>query len=75
MIGVFYLDVKATVLLMVVLLLVIGGIAVGFAVVFGKRYQAGGSKQQKYFCVACCVLSCVCVITVIQITLMFRQLL
>lgn len=42
------------------------------AVWFGRQYQAGGNKNHKYICVACTVASCVCIITAIQIYLMFR---
>lgn len=61
-----------TILLLVGILLLLGLAAVVGAWYFGKQYQAGGKKQQKYICVTCCVASCVCLITAIQILWMFR---
>lgn len=54
-------------------LIIIGLFAVGMACFFGRRYKAGGSKSQKYFCVCCCVASCVCIITAIQLLFMFHS--
>ncbi len=67
------MDLQHTILLLVGFLIVLGVAAAVVAWYFGRQYQSGGSKRQKYVCVACCVGSCVCIITAIQILLMFRN--
>lgn len=47
--------------------------AVGMAYFFGKRYHADGNKSYKYLCVCCCVSSCVCIVTAIQLLFMFHS--
>ena len=69
------MDVKSTILTYVFLLLAVGIAAIGFAVYFGKRYNAMGGKKNKVICVGCSVLACVCIMTAGQIILMFRQIL
>lgn len=69
------METKSTITLMMLVLLLLGGVTVMLAVHFGKQYQAGGDKNKKYLCVFCCVSSCVCIITAIQILFMFRPLL
>ena len=67
------MDIKTTIQLMLLCLLAISVIAVIAAVFFGRQYKAGGTKKQKYLCVACSVASCVCLITAIQIWFVFRN--
>ena len=69
------MDVKTTIIVMIALLAVLGIAAVLAAVLFGKRYQAGGSKKQKYLCVCCTVAGFVSIVTAVQIFLMFRVIL
>ena len=40
-----------------------------------KISNAGGTKKQKYLCVGCTVASCVCLMTAVQIVMMFRNVL
>ncbi len=53
------MDLQHTILLLVGFLIVLGVAAAIVAWYFGRQYQSGGSKRQKYICVACCVGSCV----------------
>lgn len=69
------METKSAITLMILVLLLLGGVAIVLAVHFGKQYQAGGGKNKKYLCVVCCVFSCVCIVTAIQILFMFRPLL
>ena len=49
--------------------------AAAAAAVFGKRYKQIGMRKNKLICVCFTVMSCVCVVTAIQIVLMFRNVL
>lgn len=69
------MEIQQFIKLFVTILLVLGGAAMGVAFYFGKQYQAGGSKREKYICVGCSVASCVCFITAIQVIIMFRNVL
>ncbi len=60
---------------MIALLVLVGIGALYGAIYFGKRYQAGGTKKQKYSCVCCTVAGFVCIVTAVQILLMFRVML
>ena len=64
-----------TIIGMIALLAVLGIAAVCAAVLFGKQYQAGGTRKQKYLCVCCSVAGFVCIVTAVQIFLMFRPVL
>lgn len=67
------MDLQHTILFLVGILLILGVAAAVAAWHFGRQYQSGGTRRQKYICVTCCVASCVCIITAIQILLMFRN--
>ena len=67
------MDLQHTILLLMFFLIVLGVAAAAVAWHFDRQYQSGGSKREKYICVACCVASCVCIITAIQIIWMFRN--
>lgn len=69
------MDLQHTILFLVIFLIVAAVAAAVAAWHFGRQYQSGGSKKQKYICVACCVAGCVCAITAIQILWMFRNVL
>ena len=69
------MEVKTVITGMIVLLIVIGIAALFAAIVFGRQYQAGGTKKQKYICVSCTVAAFVCIVTAAQILLMFRAVL
>ncbi|MBQ2015145.1 MAG: hypothetical protein IIV26_07480 [Peptococcaceae bacterium] len=69
------MDLKTTIIAMLVLLAAVGVAAICAAVFFGKRYQDGGTKNQKYICVCCSVAGFVCIVTAVQIFLMFRNVL
>lgn len=66
------MDIKTTVLLMIIGLVVVGLVALGGAVYFGKSYKATNVKKHKYICVGCVVASFVCLVTAIQVLMMFR---
>ena len=57
---------------LMIVLVIVGLAAIAGAVIFGNRYKSGGTRNDKYLCVCCCVASCVCLITAVQIYLMFR---
>lgn len=57
------------------ILLALGAMAAAAAAVFGKRYKQIGMRKNKLICVCFTVMSCVCVVTAIQIVLMFRNVL
>ena len=59
----------------IAVLLVIGIIAIVLAVQFGKKYKSIGMRKNKLICVGCTVAACVCIITAVQILLMFRTVL
>ncbi|MBQ3120192.1 MAG: hypothetical protein IJC12_04905 [Peptococcaceae bacterium] len=59
----------------IAVLLVIGIIAIVLAVQFGKKYKSIGMRKNKLLCVCCTVAACVCIITSVQILLMFRTVL
>ena len=42
---------------------------------FGKKYKTIGMRKNKLICVGCTVAACVCIITAVQILLMFRTVL
>ena len=69
------MDLKTTISIMAAILVIIGILAVVLAVNFGRQYNAGGTKKQKYLCVGCVVASCVCIMTAVQILMMFRNVL
>ena len=69
------MELKTMIIGMIALLFVIGITAVCAAVFFGKRYQAGGTRKDKYICVCCTVAGFVCIVTAVQIGLMFRAVL
>ena len=69
------MELKTMIIGMMVVLLLIGAVALCAAVYFGKRYQAGGTRKEKYICVCCTVAGFVCVVTAVQIGLMFRVVL
>ena len=69
------MDLKTTIIGMIGILAVLGIAAVCAAVIFGKQYQNGGTKKQKYICVCCSVAGFVCIVTAVQIFLMFRTVL
>ena len=60
---------------LVAVLLAVGIIAIVLAVQFGKKYKTIGMRKNKLICVGCTVAACVCIITAIQILLMFRTVL
>ena len=60
---------------LVAVLLAVGIIAIVLAVQFGKKYKTIGMRKNKLFCVGCTVAACVCIITAVQILLMFRTVL
>ena len=60
---------------LVAVLLAVGIIAIVLAVQFGKRYKTIGMRKNKLICVGCTVAACVCIITAVQILLMFRTVL
>ena len=64
-----------TILGLVAVLLAVGIIAIVLAVQFGKKYKTIGMRKNKLICVGCTVAACVCIITAIQILLMFRTVL
>lgn len=68
------MDLKTVVLAMVIGLLVVGLLALVLAVHFGKQYQGFGVKKHKYICVSCTVACFVCVVTAVQIFLMFKPI-
>ena len=59
----------------VAILLVMGVMAAVAAVVFGKKYKQIGIRKNKLICVCFTVMSCVCVVTAIQLMLMFHNVL
>ena len=59
----------------VAILLVMGVMAAAAAVVFGKKYKQIGMRKNKSICVCFTVMSCVCVVTAIQLMLMFHNVL
>ncbi|MBQ2777146.1 MAG: hypothetical protein IJF50_06555 [Peptococcaceae bacterium] len=69
------MDVKMMITAMIIALALTGAVAVCAAYYFGKRYQAGGTKKEKYICVCCTVAGFVCIVTAVQIGLMFRTIL
>ncbi len=69
------MDVKTMITGMIALLVIVGMAALFAAVTFGRQYQAGGTKKQKYICVGCTVAAFVCIVTAVQILLMFRVVL
>ena len=60
---------------LVAVLLAVGIIAIVLAVQFGKIYKTIGMRKNKLICVGCTVAACVCIITAVQILLMFRTVL
>ena len=60
---------------LVAVLLAVGIIAIVLAVQFGKKYKTIGIRKNKLICVGCTVAACVCIITAVQILLMFRTVL
>lgn len=66
------MDLKTSIIGIIAVLTVLGIAAVCAAVFFGKQYQAGGAKNHKYICVCCSVAGFVCIVTAVQIFLMFR---
>ena len=60
---------------LVAVLLAVGIIAIVLAVQFGKKYKTIGMRKNKLICVGCTVATCVCIITAVQILLMFRTVL
>ena len=60
---------------LVAVLLAVGIIAIVLAVQFGKKYKTSGMRKNKLICVGCTVAACVCIITAVQILLMFRTVL
>ncbi|MBQ2777751.1 MAG: hypothetical protein IJF50_09615 [Peptococcaceae bacterium] len=60
---------------LVAVLLAVGIIAIVLAVQFGKKYKTIGMRKNKLICVGCTVAACVCIITAVQILLMFRTVL
>lgn len=56
--------------MIIAVFLLIGILALGLAVYFGKKYNAAGVKKDKYLCVSCSVASCVFIITAFQVLLM-----
>ena len=69
------MDLKTMIIGMIAVLLLLGVAASCAAVYFGKQYQAGGTKKQKYICVCCTVAGFVCAVTAVQIWLMFHTVL
>ena len=60
---------------LVAVLLAVGIIAIVLAAQFGKKYKTIGMRKNKLICVGCTVAACVCIITAVQILLMFRTVL
>ncbi len=60
---------------LIAVLLAVGIIAIVLAVQFGKKYKTIGMRKNKLLCVCCTVAACVCIITSVQILLMFRTVL
>jgi len=60
---------------LIAVLLAVGIIAIVLAVQFGKKYKTIGMRKNKLICVGCTVAACVCIITAVQILLMFRTVL
>ena len=60
---------------LVAVLLAVGIIAIVLAVQLGKKYKTIGMRKNKLICVGCTVAACVCIITAVQILLMFRTVL
>ena len=60
---------------LIAVLLAVGIIAIVLAVQFGKKYKTIGMRKNKLLCVGCTVAACVCIITAVQILLMFRTVL
>ena len=69
------MDLKAVIAGMIALLVIAGIAALFAAIILGRQYQAGGTKKQKYICVSCTVAAFVCIVTAVQILLMFRAVL
>lgn len=69
------MELKTMITAMMIVLALIGAVATCVAYYFGKRYQAGGTKKEKYICVCCTVAGFVCIVTAVQIGLMFRTVL
>ena len=69
------MELKTMITAMKIVLALIGAVAACVAYYFGKRYQAGGTKKEKYICVCCTVAGFVCIVTAVQIGLMFRTVL
>lgn len=69
------MELQTMIFAMVAVLCIVGLIAVCAAVYLGKQYQNGGTKKQKYLCVCCTVASFVCIVTAVQVLLMFRGVL
>lgn len=59
----------------VAILLGIGLLAILAAVYFGRQYKAVGIRKNKLLCVCGTVTASVCIITAVQIVLMFRTVL
>jgi len=60
---------------LIAVLLAVGITAIVLAVQFGKKYKTIGMRKNKLICVGCTVAACVCIITAVQILLMFRTVL
>ena len=60
---------------LIAVLLAVGIITIVLAVQFGKKYKTIGMRKNKLICVGCTVAACVCIITAVQILLMFRTVL
>ena len=60
---------------LIAVLLAVGITAIVLAVQFGKKYKTIGMRKNKLLCVGCTVAAGVCIITSVQILLMFRTVL